>query len=157
MNSFVRHGKNGSNKENAVLDKCHKLGAAVIVFDMLKVKHYNAINLEKVMKGTIPTIKEAAFTLYNVTQLLCGCFGHIRSTSGQRILCTVVRIHSNRFCIIKTEEEWQIFFWLCMGFPSMLERCMNGIANGHISIHMLCTFCQIYLHDSVCIITVSKF
>lgn len=27
-----------------------------------------------------------------------------------------------------------------VGFPSMLERCVSGIDNGQISIHLLCTF-----------------
>lgn len=33
-----------------------------------------------------------------------------------------------------------MLFVYVIGFPSMLERCVNGIANGHISIHLLCTF-----------------
>lgn len=61
--------KYGHNNENAMLDKCHNLGAAVVIFDMLKVKHYNAIDLEKLMKVTSPTIKGAAFILYNVARL----------------------------------------------------------------------------------------
>lgn len=65
----MAESKYGSNKENAVIDKCQKLGAAVVIFDLLKVKHYNAIDLEKLMKATSPTIKGAAFILYNVARL----------------------------------------------------------------------------------------
>lgn len=65
----MAESKYGSNKENAVIDKCQRLGAAVVQFDLLKVKHYNAIDLEKSMKVTSPTIKGAAFILYNVARL----------------------------------------------------------------------------------------
>lgn len=65
----MAESKYGSNKENAVIDKCQKLGTAVVQFDLLKVKHYNPIDLEKLMKVTSPTIKGAAFILYNVARL----------------------------------------------------------------------------------------
>lgn len=65
----MAESKYGNNKENAVIDKCRKLGAAVVIFDLLKVKHYNAIDLEKLIKATSPTIKGAAFILYNVARL----------------------------------------------------------------------------------------
>lgn len=65
----MAESKYGSNKENVVIDKCQTLGAAVVIFDLLKVKHYNAIDMEKLMKATSPTVKGAAFILYNVARL----------------------------------------------------------------------------------------
>lgn len=65
----MAESKYGSNKENAVIDKCQMLGAAVVTFDLLRVKHYNAIDLEKLMKATSSTVKGAAFILYNVARL----------------------------------------------------------------------------------------
>lgn len=60
--------KHGQNKENIVLDKCQKLGAAIVTFDLLKIKHFNAIDFEKLMTST-STVKGAAFILYNVARL----------------------------------------------------------------------------------------
>lgn len=42
--------------------------------------------------------------------------------------------------LFSQQEEWQMFFVYIIGFPSMLERCVNGIENGQISIHLVCTF-----------------
>lgn len=60
--------KHGYNNEHVVLDNCQKLGTAIVTFDLLKIKHFNAINLEKLMAAT-PIIKGAAFILYNVARL----------------------------------------------------------------------------------------
>lgn len=61
--------KHGHNKENGVLEKCQKLGTAIVTFDLLKVKHFNAIDFEKMMTVTTTTIKGAAFILYNFARL----------------------------------------------------------------------------------------
>lgn len=60
--------KYGHNKENAVLDNCHKLGTAIVTFDLLKIKHINAIDFEKRQTAS-STTKGAAFILYNVARL----------------------------------------------------------------------------------------
>lgn len=65
----MAESKHGHNKENVVLDKCQKLGTAIVTFDMLKIKHYNAIDFEKMMTATTTTIKGAAFILYNFARL----------------------------------------------------------------------------------------
>lgn len=69
--------KHGHNKENIIIDKCQKLGAAIVTFDLLKIKHFNAIDFEKLMAAT-STIKGAAFILYNVARLqtLLASFDH---------------------------------------------------------------------------------
>lgn len=70
--------KHGYNKENnAILEKCQKLGMAIVTFDLLKIKHFNAIDFEKVMTVK-STIKGAAFILYNVARLqtLLASFDH---------------------------------------------------------------------------------
>lgn len=64
----MAESKYGQNKENAVLEKCQKLGAAIVTFDLLKIKHFNVIDFEKLMTATT-TIKGAAFILYNVARL----------------------------------------------------------------------------------------
>lgn len=223
----MAESKYGSNKENAVIDKCRKLGAAVVIFDLLKVKHYNAIDLEKLMKATSPTIKGAAFILYNVARLqtllatfeqqvmkgfyaplpefdqidfgllktevrlfvclfyflisyqfvfhlnfflLCLSFENhfkIYAPSVNDSNCffaqlILVMISFNFFFFLQ-QEEWQMFFVYVIGFPSMLERCVNGIANGQISIHLVCTFLinlsalfSVYYHR-VKILTVKSF
>lgn len=33
-----------------------------------------------------------------------------------------------------------MFYVYIVGFPLMLERCISGIDNGQIAIHLLCTF-----------------
>lgn len=73
--------KHGYNKENGIRDKCRKLGTAIVSFDLLKVKHFNAIDFEKVMEIT-STVKGAAFILYNVARLqtLLASFDHQVST-----------------------------------------------------------------------------
>lgn len=69
--------KHGYNKENVIIDKCQKLGAATVTFDFMKIKHFNAIDFDKVMTTT-STIKGAAFILYNVARLqtLLASFDH---------------------------------------------------------------------------------
>lgn len=69
--------KHGCNKENGVLDKCQKLGKAIVTFDFLKIKHFNAMDFEKLMTATT-TVKGAAFILYNVARLqtLLASFDH---------------------------------------------------------------------------------
>lgn len=62
----MKHGYN--KKENVIIDKCQKLGTAIVTFDLLKIKHFNAIDFEKLMTGTT-IIKGAAFILYNVARL----------------------------------------------------------------------------------------
>lgn len=57
--------KHGHNKENVVLNISQKLGAAIVTFDLLKIKHYNAIDFEKMMTAK----REASFILYNVARL----------------------------------------------------------------------------------------
>lgn len=64
----MAESKHGQNKENAVFEKCRKLGAAIVTFDLLKIKHFNAIDFEKLMAST-STVKGAAFILYNVARL----------------------------------------------------------------------------------------
>lgn len=46
--------------EKVAFEKCQKLGAAVVVFDLLKIKHYNA---------TDNAIKVAAFIPYKMARL----------------------------------------------------------------------------------------
>lgn len=64
----MAESKHGQNKENAFFDKCRKLGAAIVTFDLLKTKHFNAIDFEKLMAAT-SIVKGAAFILYNVARL----------------------------------------------------------------------------------------
>lgn len=64
----IDESKHGYNNDNVILDKCQKLGTAIVTFDLLKIKHFNAINFDKRMTPT-PTIKGAAFILYNVARL----------------------------------------------------------------------------------------
>lgn len=60
--------KYGEFKESVDLDKCQKLGTAIVTFELLKIKHYTPIDLDKQM--TKPsTINRAAFILYNVARL----------------------------------------------------------------------------------------
>lgn len=61
--------KHGQSKESDVIEKCRKLGAAIVTFDLLKVKHFNAIDFEKMITATTTTIKGAAFILYNFARL----------------------------------------------------------------------------------------
>lgn len=69
--------KHGCSNEKSVLDKCQKLGTAIVSFDLLKIKHFNAIDFERVMTTTT-TVKGAAFVLYNVARLqtLLATFHH---------------------------------------------------------------------------------
>lgn len=58
------------NKENVVSNDYKKLGAANVTFELLRVKHNNAIDFERTMTET-STIKGATFILYNVVRLQC--------------------------------------------------------------------------------------
>lgn len=73
----MAESKHGNHKENGMLDKCHKLGTAIVTFDLLKIKHFNAIDSEKLMGATTAN-KGAAFILYNVARLqtLLATFDH---------------------------------------------------------------------------------
>lgn len=64
----LAQSKHGLNKENAVVDKCNKLGAAIVTFDLMRIKHFNAIDSDKLMPATSAT-KSAAFVLYNFARL----------------------------------------------------------------------------------------
>lgn len=58
----------GPNKENVVLDKSQTIGTAIVTFDLLKIKHSNAIDFDKLMSAT-PNVKGATFILYNFARL----------------------------------------------------------------------------------------
>ncbi|XP_031627651.1 DALR anticodon-binding domain-containing protein 3 [Contarinia nasturtii] len=130
--------KHGHNKENVIIDKCQKLGAATVTFDFLKIKHFNTINFEKSMT-TPSTIKGAAFILYNVARLqtLLASFDH---QVARGFYDPLPKFDQIDFGLLKEEEEWQMFFVYIVGYPNLLERCISGIGTGNIAIHLLCTF-----------------
>lgn len=64
----MAESKHGPTKEKTVLEKCQKLGTAIVSFDMLKSKHHNSIDFDKLM-STTSSVKGAPFILYNVARL----------------------------------------------------------------------------------------
>ena len=111
--------KHGYNKEtNAILDKCQKLGMAIVTFDLLKIKHFNAIDFEKVMTVT-STVKGAAFILYNVARLqtLLASFDHQVSRGFYAPLPHFEKVD---FGLLKEEVRFVsfvcLFFFRCFCF-----------------------------------------
>lgn len=60
--------KFGTDRENLIQYDYHKLGAAVVTFDLLKTKLINVIDFDKLCEQK-SIIKGAAFILYNVARL----------------------------------------------------------------------------------------
>lgn len=116
--------KYGCNKENAVFDKCQKLGAAVVIFDLLKIKHYNAIDMEKLMKATPPTIKGAAFILYNVARLQT-----LLATFDQQVAkgfyAPLPEYNQIDFELLKTEVRLSYLYLYFVSFFSAYHSCKS--------------------------------
>lgn len=113
--------KHGYNKENnAILDKCQKLGMAIVTFDLLKIKHFNAIDFEKVMTVT-STVKGAAFILYNVARLqtLLASFDH-QVSSG--FYAPLPHIDDVDFGLLK--EEVRVVCHLFVYFSRYFNICV---------------------------------
>lgn len=70
----MAESKHGPIKDSDVIEKCQQLGAAIVTYDLLKVKHFNAIDFEKLMSAP----SGAAFILYNTARLqtLLASFDH---------------------------------------------------------------------------------
>lgn len=107
----MAESKHGHNNKNEMLDKCHKLGAAIVTFDLLKIKHFNAIDFEKLMTATT-TIKGAAFILYNVARLqtLLASFDHQVSCGFYDSLPAFDQID---FGLLKEEVCIQKYAFIC--------------------------------------------
>lgn len=157
--------KYGTDEENMLPYDYNKLGAAIVTFDLLKAKHINIVDLDSLCDQK-STPKGSAFILYNVARLqkLLSTFEHQAATGFYNRLPAVEHIDfgllkeevcshffvteclvfcclfHHIFSLIRKQEEWQMLYVYVIGFPSMLERCVGGIDNGQISIHLLCIF-----------------
>lgn len=60
--------KYGSDKDDIISYDYNKLGAAIVKFDLLKTKHINTVDFDRLCDQK-STIKGAAFILYNVARL----------------------------------------------------------------------------------------
>lgn len=60
--------KYGTHKEHSILYDYMKLGAGIVTFDLLRIKHTNVIRLDQLIAQS-GTSKGAAFILYNVARL----------------------------------------------------------------------------------------
>lgn len=110
----LAQSKHGANKENGVLDKCNKLGAAIVTFDLMKIKHFNTIDSDKLMPAA-STNKGAAFVLYNFARLHT-----LLTTFDQQVesgfYAPLPDFDDIDFGLLRTEVFHYIFsyLWLCL-------------------------------------------
>ncbi|CAH0399679.1 unnamed protein product [Chilo suppressalis] len=115
------------------------LGESAVVFELLQTKPGSAvkINFECSSAGSS---KGAAFVLYNCARLEA----LIRSYNEkvvEGIYPTLPDIENTDLSLLTNEDEWCLVFNYIMGFPSMLENCVEvNEKTCEFRPHLLCSF-----------------
>lgn len=127
----LAESKFGQNNENAVLEKCQKLGAAIVTFDLMKIKHFNAIDLDKLVP-TASAAKGAAFVLYNFARLHT-----LLATFDQQVArgfyAPLPDFDEIDFGLLKTEVcHFCLLFCDLIAFQSILMRSIHSINEFHL-------------------------
>lgn len=152
--------KYGDDTNEMVLYDFTKLGQAVAIFELLKVKHGSPIPIGNAMRQSC-SAKGAVFVLYNVARVqrvlitfnekvADGYYAPLPefdqidvSLLREEVLMNPHSLTNEQKLIVislHSQEEWQLLYVYILGFPPLLQRCIRTLECGQLAIHSLCTF-----------------
>ncbi|KAI9582274.1 uncharacterized protein LOC119637129 [Glossina fuscipes] len=113
-----------------------RLGSAAVSVDLLEVKHSSPV---KIIRCGQSRSKGASFIFYNSARLesLLRSFDE-RVTNGDYE--SLPPLNSVNWELLNEEKEWELVFVYLIGFPDLVERCLDQLERGLCAIHLITRF-----------------